>query len=222
ADAQLGAVQLAFSPAQVTLQPGATQKVTVRVTVDGSKLDAWPFDSVGPVGSGAALNGPEFDGWVTATSGSEQVHLGWTVLPRKATDVSEPDAVKVNRAGDGTVTLKNRSSVAAGWTEVFALTGTSPVLPQTAAGGPGSNEPVIDLAASGVYVDAGIVQFAVATHSRRTVLPYPAEFDVYVDVDMDGTDDFVIWNQENGGFAATGETIVYVRNLHTAASGAYY
>jgi len=222
ADAQLGAVQLAFSPAQVTLQPGATQKVTVRVTVDGSKLDAWPFDSVGPVGSGAALNGPEFDGWVTATSGSEQVHLGWTVLPRKATDVSAPDSVKVNRAGDGTVTLKNRSSVAAGWTEVFALTGTSPVLPQTAAGGPGSNEAVIDLAASGVYVDAGIVQFAVATHSRRTVLPYPAEFDVYVDVDMDGTDDFVIWNQENGGFAATGETIVYVRNLHTAASGAYY
>jgi hypothetical protein len=227
ADAQAGAVQLKFAPSKVVLQPGKSRTVKVLVTIDGSKLDAWPFDWAGSEGAGAALNGPEFDGWITATAGSEQLHLGWTVLPKKAADVSTADSVRIDRKGNGTVTLRNQSSVAAGSTEVFALTGTSPQMPKPAADGPGtpgSNAAVIDLAATGVRVDEAndMAEFAVATYDRRTVLPYPAEFDVYVDVDNDGTDDYVLYNAELGGFAATGETVVYVVDLATGSGGAYY
>ena len=227
ADAQSGAVQLKFSPSKVVLQPGKSRTVKVLVTIDGSKLEAWPFDWAGSIGSGSALNGPEFDGWITATAGSEVLHLGWTVLPRKAADVSTADSVRLDRHGEGAVTLRNGSQVAAGSSEVFALTGTSERMPEPAAGDPGtpgSNAAVIDLAATGVRVDLdnGVAEFAVATYDRRTVLTYPAEFDVYVDSDNDGTDDYVLYTAELGGFAATGQTVVYVVNLATGAGGAYY
>ena len=227
ADAQAGAVELKFAPDRVVLQPGKSRAVKMLVTIDGSKLNAWPFDFAGDEGAGAALNGPEFDGWITATAGGEQLHVGWTVLPRKAADVSTADSVKLDRNGSGTVNLRNASKVAAGGTEVYALTGTSPQMPKPAAGDPGtpgSNAAVIDLAATGVVVDVAgdVAAFAVATYDRRTVLPYPAEFDIYVDSDNDGTDDYVVYNAELGGFAVTGQTGVYVVDLATGAGAAHY
>ncbi|RIK17918.1 MAG: hypothetical protein DCC50_00155 [Acidobacteria bacterium] len=227
ADAESGAVGLHFAPKQVTVQPGATRTVKVQVTIDGPRLDAWPFDWAGSIGSGAALNGPEFDGWITATSGDEQLHLGWTVLPRKAADVSTAGSVTLDTEGQGSLTLRNASTVATGSSEVFALTGTSPELPEPGAGGPGtpgSNQAVIDLAATGVRVDLdhGVAEFAVATYDRRTVLPYPAEFDIYVDADNDGTDDYVLYTAELGGFASTGQTVVYVFDLASGVAVPHY
>ena len=56
----------------------------MQVTIDGSKLQDWPFNDVGAIGGdGSLLNGPEFDGWITATSDSETVKVGWTVLPEE-------------------------------------------------------------------------------------------------------------------------------------------
>lgn len=99
-------------------------------------------------------------------------------------------------------------------------------MPTPAAGGPGtpgSNSAVIDLAASGVRVSDTVVEFAVATHDRRTAHTYPAEFDIYVDTNDDGIPDFVIWNQELGGFASTGQTVVYYQRLGAStANAAYY
>ena len=46
---------------------------------------------------------------------------------------------------------------------------------------------------------------------------YPAEFDIYIDSNNDGTPDFVVFNAENGGFSATGQNLVFVANLATAA-----
>lgn len=228
ADEASGAVTIRTAPQSVIVPKGKTQKIKVLVSIDGSKLPDWPFDSVGATGGdGSLLNGPEFDGWITATSDSDSVKVGWTVLPKKAAEVSADSTVKLNKkSGEGSFKLKNSSSVAAGDVELFALTGTSPELADPAAGepgSPGSNAAIVDLAATGVRDGGGgTVQFAVATYDRRTVLPYPAEFDIYVDANNDGTDDYVVYNAEAGGFAATGQSIVYVANLRTGAASAYY
>ena len=46
---------------------------------------------------------------------------------------------------------------------------------------------------------------------------YPAEFDVYIDSNNDGTPDYVVFNLENGGFGTSGQNVVEVFNLHTSA-----
>ena len=227
ADRASGAVSISFAPNSVIVPAGQTQKIKVQVTIDGSKLAAWPFDDVGASGGdGSLLNGPEFDGWIAATADSETVKLGWTVLPKKSADVSADASVKLKKNGSGTLKLKNKSGVASGDTELFALTGTSPELPDPAPGepgSPGSNAAIIDLAAVGVREPApDTIQFGIATYDRRTVLNYPAEFDVFIDSDNDGTDDYVVYNAELGGFAVTGQTVVYVADLATGTSSAYY
>jgi hypothetical protein len=106
---------------------------------------------------------------------------------------------------------------------VFALTGTSGRIPASQLPKTGDNYAVIDLKAIGVrYVSAadsgvagGLVQFAVNTYGERAHPAYPAEFDVYVDTNNDGNDDFVLYTVENGGFAATGQTVVAVVDLNT-------
>jgi minor extracellular serine protease Vpr len=226
ADQASGAVVVKATPVNVTVPKGKTQKVKLQVTIDGAKLQAWKFDNVGRTGGdGSLLNDPEFDGWITATSGGEKVKVGWTALPKKAADVSAPESLTLDGSGAGSLALTNASAVTTGPVDVFSLTGTSPRLEPSVPDGPGtpgSNAVVIDLAAAGVRDAGTAVQFAVATYDRRTVLPYPAEFDVYVDSDNDGTDDYVVYNGENGTFASTGQTLVYVVNLRTNAGGAYY
>ena len=48
------------------------------------------------------------------------------------------------------------------------------------------------------------LEFAISTQTRRAHPNYPAEFDIYIDADGDGQDDYVIYNGEAGGFVATG------------------
>lgn len=222
ADRALGAAAWRLNPSSVQVPAGKTKKVTVELRIDGSKLNSWPLDNAGSIGDGSALNGPELDGLITATSGSEVLKLGWTVLPRKAADVSVQGKPKVDKKGFATVQLRNDSKVEDGYAEVFSLTGTSPRLPNGGPGAPGSEENTIDLAAVGVYTGADVVQFAIAGHDRWTHPSYPIEYDVYVDSDNDGTHDFVVYNAEPGGFAVTGQSAVYVLNLRTGAGGPYY
>ena len=221
ADRASGAVKWQLSPSSVKIPAGKTKTVKVSVTIDGNKLPDWPFNEVGTIGDGAALNAPEYDGYLIATSGDEELHIGWTVLPKKAADVSVQGKPKVKK-GTVDITLRNDSKVADGVSEVYHLTGTSPELPNGGPGEQGSNEVIVDLAAAGVYADGGIVQFAIASHDRYTNLTYPVEYDVYVDTNNDGEDDYVVYNVESGGFAASGQSLVAVANLNAGGAAAYY
>jgi hypothetical protein len=62
---------------------------------------------------------------------------------------------------------------------------------------------------------ADVVQFAMNTWGERAHPNYPAEFDVYIDVNNDGTDDYVVFNAENGGIGATGQNLTALLNLTT-------
>ncbi len=112
--------------------------------------------------------------------------------------------------------------------DLFSLLGTSSKIPRADLPKAGDNFAVVDIRAFGVrYLPAAVfgddyLEFAISTQGRRAHPNYPAEFDVYIDVDGDGVDDFVVYNGESGGFAVSGQNVVNVLNLATGAGGAYF
>lgn len=223
ADQRSGAVQVSV-PQAVSVPAKSSRTVQVRFRIDPKKLADWEFThSAGRTGEGSALNGPEFDGFLTATSTTEKLHVGWTVLPRKSADVST--SVKKSKSG-AALTLRNASGATDGVANVFGLTGTSPRIAKTPAGpgSPGSNSAVVDLAAAGVRDDTNldVLQFALASHQRRLVPLYPAGYEVDIDTDRDGTVDYAVFQQEAVGFGSSGLSLVYVLDVATNQSSAYY
>ncbi|HXL40288.1 MAG TPA: hypothetical protein VN928_07015, partial [Myxococcales bacterium] len=59
--------------------------------------------------------------------------------------------------------------------------------------------------------------FAINTFGKRAHPNYPAEFDILIDSDNDGTPDWVVFNLENGGFGASGQNVVRIANAVTGA-----
>jgi hypothetical protein len=160
----------------------------------------------------------EFDGYIGIADDFDEIQLAWHVLPHKAADVV-PDrtAVKLVK-GAGSLELVNDGAVN-GRVEVFSLTGTSRKIPKADLPDPGDNFAVVDLKAVGVRsVTAGgqpAVQFGITTNGARSHPNYPAEFDILIDTNRDGTFDYAVFNLENGGFALTGQNIIAVANLAT-------
>jgi len=202
--------------------------VTLQFVVKAANLPAWPLTGTAGItgGDGTVLNGPELDGYLTATSGAgEAQHLGWHALPHRSAAVAAPGSVSLKKANPASLTLTNTSAVADGGVSVFALTGTSPKLPKPlpgAPGAPGTEVAQVDLLNVGVRTDATVVQFAINGGSRRPTPLYPAEYDAYVDANRDGTADFRVYNGELGGFGVSGQSVAYVQDLSSNATTAYF
>ena len=127
--------------------------------------------------------------------------------------------------GTGSLNLNYTAGTVDGRVDVFSLLGTSGRI--TSLPGNGDNYAVVDLKNFGArMVDIGGgqygIQFAINTFGVRAHPNYPAEFDVYIDNDMDGVDEFVVYNLENGGFGASGQNVVRVYNLLTNANAIYF
>jgi hypothetical protein len=110
---------------------------------------------------------------------------------------------------------------------VFSWTGKSKKIPTGDLPQPGDNFAVIDLRAVGVrQVPLGggqfALQFAVNTSGQRAHPNYPAEFDIYIDSNNDGIDDYVVFNLENGGVGATGQNVVAVLKLGTTTANLFF
>ncbi len=227
ADAATGAVRLDV-PASVTVPAGAIRDVRATLTINPAKLPVWPFTgNAGSDGDGSTLNGPEYDGFVLATSSAETLHLGWQVLPRRSADVSADGKVALGASRTGTLSLTNRSAVQTGVANVYGLTGVSPRQPIPGPGDPGSagsNVAVIDLDSVGVRdsLTSDRIQFAIAGRQRQAVPLYPAGYEVDIDTNRDGTPDYAVYQQEAGGFGSTGQSLVYVLNIGTGVATAYY
>jgi subtilisin family serine protease len=216
-DAASGAVTV-IAPGSVQVGPRGNSDFLVTLLIKGSKLPTWALDGGPNGGNGAILDLPEYDGYITLTSGSEKLSLPWHVLPRKASaTVASPFVTTKN---GGTLKLLNLG-VEAGDFDVFSLTGQSPRISRDELPAPGDNFAIVDLQSVGVrYLPASLVgidalEFAISTFGRRSHPNYPAEFDIYIDSNNDGTPDFVVFNAENGGFGATGQNVVFVANLAT-------
>ena len=229
ADQALGAVAISGG-GTFRLPPRSTVTRELAFTIRAAKLAPWPLTgSAGVVGGdGTVLNGPEFDGTVVATSSTgEAKHLGWHVLPHKAADVGTDQRVDLRRATSRPVSLDNSSKVLDGGVSVYSLTGISPRLPKPAPGtpgSPGSNVAQVDLLSVGVRssLPDDVVQFAIVGGDRRATPLYPADYEVDVDTNRDGTPDFVIAAAERNGFGLTGQSVVEVTDLSAGTTSAYY
>jgi hypothetical protein len=229
ADQALGAVVISGG-GSFSLPARSTVTRTLTFKVKAANLATWPLTGNAGLtgGNGTVLNGPEFDGNIVATNAAgEAKHLGWHALPHKAADVSTDRSVDLRRATSRSVELENDSRVLDGGVSVYALTGTSPKLPTPAPGAPGSpgsNVAQVDLLSVGVraFPADDVVQFAIVGGERRATPLYPAGYEVDLDTNRDGTPDFAVFQQENGGFGISGQSVVYVTNLATKVTRGYY
>jgi subtilisin family serine protease len=225
ADDQASHAVSVLAPGSVTVGPRGRTDIAVTLVIDGRKLPSWVLNGGSQGGNGAALNGQEFDGYVTLTSGNEKLSVPWQVLPRKASATFAGPVVKLKKS-DG-INLFNLG-VEDGDFDIFSLTGASPRVPSNELPQPGDNFEVIDLRSVGVrflpesLVGLDVLEFAMSTYGRRSHPNYPAEFDIYIDTTGDGIPDFVAFNAENAGFGASGQNLVYLADLTAGTATAYF
>lgn len=218
-DAASGAVVL-NAPASISVPANGTAAFTLSLVLDASKLPNWNLGSAANQGNGALLQGVEFDGYITVADGTDGASVPWHVLPRKSANVMAATNVALGGAAVGDLPISNVGGAVSGPLEIFSLTGSSPQISgqQPSYGG---GQAIVDLRAVGVRaVDVGGLglQFGISTYGERAHPAYPAEFNVYVDANNDGIFDAVVYNAENGAFASSGQTIVYVQKLNPNGS----
>jgi subtilisin family serine protease len=224
-DAASGAVRLT-TPAAIRVRANSTEGFEVRLSIDPSKLPTWNLNGGQLGGAGSRLQGVEFDGYVNIADANDDVHLAWHVLPHKAAAVSAQVAGVRQEPNSVAVALSNGGGATAGGIEVFSLTGQSPRIGRNLLPGPGDSFSMVDLRSVGVRLvnQGGVpgVQFGINTFGQRSHPNYPALFDVLIDNNLDGAPDFEVFNQELGGFAATGQNAVWIYNVATKTQSAFF
>ena len=225
-DAASGAVQLQVQ-GSVTVPAGGTAAVPVRMVINPATLPVWTLNGGSQGGNGALLNGPEYDGYLTLTAGSEKLSLPWHVLPRKAAAITGIRPTGARAAN--VITLKNVGAEFGDYDyDVFSLIGSSAALPASAFPGAGDAYATIDVRSVGVrylppaLCGAHCLEFAISNYARQSHPNYPAGFEIYIDVDNDGSDDYVVYNQESGTFASSGQNRVYVASLAGGAGSSIF
>lgn len=221
-DAASGAVTLS-APSSITVPANGTGAFVLTMSINPALLPAWNLASPANQGTGALLQDVEFDGYITVADGTDSASTPWHVLPRKSANIAATGSLAMAGAPTALLPLSNLSTPNTGVVDIFALTGTSP---QSATALPayGGGQVVVDLKAVGVRHLAadGAVQFAVTSFGSRAHPAYPAEYNVYVDNNDDGVDDYVIYNGESGAFGTTGQTVTWVQQLGSSTRSANY
>jgi subtilisin family serine protease len=225
-DAASGAVAIS-APASVNVPANGSATFRVSLTVDVTKLPIWDLNGGSRGGDGFRLQGVEFDGYIGIADATDDVHVAWQILPHRAAAVSPASSSVTLAGGAGSLSLDNTTGAVAGRVDVFSLLGTSGKIPKKFQPNPGDNFAVIDLKSVGARL-VGIgggnfgVQFAINTFGERAHPNYPAEFDIFIDNNRDGTPDRVIFNLENGPFASSGQNVVAVFNFATNTSTVFF
>jgi subtilisin family serine protease len=219
-DAASGAMNFK-APSSVTVPAHGHATFNVQLKTNATALPVWTLNGGSRGGDGFRLQDVEFDGFINLADGTDTVHLPWQILPHRAAGVTPASTNVTLTNGSGAVVLSNLDAAVNGRVEVFSLLGTSPKIQKQFLPNPGDSFAVIDMKSVGArLVNSGsspAIQFAINTFGVRSHPNYPAEFDIYVDSNRDGTPDYIVFNLENGGFAATGQNVVAVANLVTHA-----
>lgn len=182
---------------------------------------AWTIDRGSLGANGQSLQFQEYDGFVLIESQSnDPIHVVWQVLPKPVAEI----AVNVTAPTAGA--LVNSSPDVAGYSDIFSLMEvdsndynyvvgdcTSLGLP------PGCNQSPVDLYEVGVraYTDTvpyDFLEFAVTIWDEPyRAGQYPPEFDIYIDSNADGTDDYLIFNGDLTLNASDGRNVVFLVDL---------
>jgi hypothetical protein len=230
-DAANGAVKIS-APASVEVKPGRGRltEFQVRLTIDGTKLRGNAMNSGSQGANPAALTFNEYDGYLTLSDGTQPIRLAWHVLPRKNARVVPSTTAIVPGSFPQTVGLNN-TGVGTAQNDAYALLAVSPNLPQ---GGLGAQSPTPDIRAVGINtipVPAGFCSaspsflwlFAVNTWERQQHL-LPVSHQIWLDIDRDGLDDYVVLNRDLSGLSTItdGRQVTWALNLSTGAATAFF
>lgn len=198
--AQSGAVSVSL-PKKVKVNAGKDQTLKLDFSIDATKL-----------ADGAGFH--EVDGYIVLTdkNGSgDVVKIPYQAVVEKVSDVQAK--AKSNR-----LNLENRSDIKS-TTDLFLL------------GDVDQNEADVndyfDLKTVGARVESDAVEFAVGTNAAWNT-PNLVEFDVYIDSNMDGNPDYILFNQDLGNYLGgkdatpTGQQVSVLYNLKTGKLSAQY
>lgn len=214
-DAASGAVAISVAPSSLTVPANGARSFSVKLEANPLALPLWTLNGGNRGGDGFRLQDVEFDGFITLMSGIDTIRLPWQMLPHRAAHVT-PQTDEITLGGSPkTLVLSNEDGAVNGRVEVFSLMGKSRKVPKKQLPGPGDNFAIVDMRSVGARLNGTAIQFGINTWGVRAHPNYPAEFDIYVDSNRDGTFDYVVFNLENGGFGATGQNVVAVFNLAT-------
>ncbi|WP_394279381.1 S8 family serine peptidase [Microbacterium sp.] len=214
ASAQSLDAKVSVSSKKVTVRPGSTVKVRVRVTADASSI---------PSSLGAdQFAFHEISGNVVFTANDSSLRVPYLLVPRSNSDVSVKGELsargKVTDA-ERTLTLSNRKGAIDAAADVYTwgLSDKKDVAKSVTDTG-------FDLRAAGVQTfptasGDTLAVFAVNTHSRWSNAA-SNEFDVVIDVDRDGTPDWVVFSYDSGAVrtgSVDGVTEVFLQEVATGA-----
>jgi subtilisin family serine protease len=188
-------------------------------------LHPWVINKGSLGANGNALTFQEYDGYIEiAPATGDPVHVVWHVLPKAAADIS----LSMTGLMSGTGALVNASSAVTGTVEVFDLLVVDAndynyvVGDCTSAGfQPGCNTSPIDLKEVGIYPTEvvspnDLLLFAVTIWDNPfRASQYPPEFDIYIDADLDGDEDYIIFNADLARNGSDGRNAVFAYDLET-------
>jgi hypothetical protein len=222
------------TPASIFVGAKETGEFELTATVNVVSLPAWTLDGGTQGGNGELLNTVEYAGHLTFTSGSESVRLPWHILPHKAAAVSAGNATLNLHTAPRPLSLSNGNGAVGGLVDIFSLTGTGHRFPPSVFPGPGAEFSITNLKETGVRLVCIAncatspvlgVQFAITTFEPRSHPDVPAEFDVAIDVNNDGTPDLVVFNADLGFLSTgffSGQNAVWVFDVAAGTANAYF
>ncbi|MDP2623229.1 MAG: S8 family serine peptidase [Actinomycetota bacterium] len=227
-DVANGAVSVS-APAKVKVKAGQDGTFTVKLSIDGTLLRNNFMNSGNQGANPAVLTLNEYDGYIVLDNGSDQVHVAWQALPRKAAELKGRTTLHFD-GGVDVIDLTNKG-VGTAQNDAYTLIATSPDDPEGAQGG---QSPTPDIRAVGINtfpVPAGfcssaasfIWAFAVNTWERQSHL-VPVSHQVWLDTNQDGTADFVVLNRDLSGLGtiADGRQVTWAVNLTTNTASAFF
>ena len=197
-----------FEPERLELAPGATASLAVSLTLDPARLPDWRLRGAEPIANEALLQAHEIDGFVSLTEldaqgqalgSAENAQLPFHVLPRRraclGSENSEP--VRFWEEGERVAQVWRNPCAQAGRVEVYGLLGldTSESLDNPRF--PGR----IDVESVGLRYGPGAsggpesTQLSIVVHTREARrVPADTELRVFLDLDLDGRYDKLIFN----------------------------
>ncbi|MCS6842723.1 MAG: S8 family serine peptidase, partial [Caldilineales bacterium] len=215
-------VAVSLSTNTLTVPAGGKGTFDVTLTIaNPTALKNWPFSNGSTFANGALLTGIEYDGFITLTADDgETIHLPWHLLPKKAADVMVKPPVQ-SGAINFVVPILNSSPVVAE-VEAYPLFDVSPRIEVPPTAWDVSPADLKHVGADLIPWNAtsNLLLFAISTWGRRSH-PINVEYDVWIDIDQDGDDDYVAFNSTLSGTADPRAVSVLV-NLATGTATAQF
>lgn len=228
ANDEAAGVSITVSPSRLYVPAGEYRGVSVRLRIQAQSLRAWTVNKGSLGASGEALMNQEYDGYITIAGGeNNHVLVPWHVLPKRVASV-RPQLQRVN--GVHQLNLSNAAPHQAANVDVFALVEKNPNdynyvtfgdLPtEKPKGGactsigldPGCNITPVDIKEVGVRGASAdtLVQFGLTIWDAPfRAGQFPVEFDIYIDSNRDGVDDWVVFNYDLALNGSDGRNVVF-------------